>query len=254
MIYIFNRLPLRGVRLPSIPLSFAAYMSVASLKNWFPGTFSLSQMTKVKLVWALAWRENEGWNPTPCRTPRSQSSPVGTFEPPVNRGCGVSQGGKYYCQLLHDTIESLAYASPLSRGFKPPEYAWSLTARMKEGHLIHHCCLPLCLLIRCPFLTHGQLTVKHSQMVFRIDMGQLAGQRNFIRYSYPFWCFYTDFRTNSKAFCQIILATESQIAAYQLLYVGKNLWCGKIFANRLALCCLEMLSLISCLQIACNGC
>ena len=34
--YLLSCLPFRGVRLPSVPLGFAAYMSVASLKNGVP--------------------------------------------------------------------------------------------------------------------------------------------------------------------------------------------------------------------------
>lgn len=45
---------------------------------------------------------------------------------------------------------------------------------MKDGYLVHHRRLPLCLLIGSPLLTHGQLSVKHRQMVFPINMRQTA--------------------------------------------------------------------------------
>lgn len=60
--------------------------------------------------------------------------------------------------------------------------------RMEDGHLIlrkrsdnsraHHRRLPFCLLIHCQFLAHGQLPVKHGQMILAIRQRQLGGQRH----------------------------------------------------------------------------
>ncbi|MBO4801979.1 MAG: hypothetical protein J5545_08980 [Bacteroidaceae bacterium] len=52
---------------------------------------------------------------------------------------------------------------------------------MKDGYLIHDVCRPFCLLIGCPLFTEGQLSVKHRQMIFPINMCQLTGQRHIQR-------------------------------------------------------------------------
>ena len=49
---------------------------------------------------------------------------------------------------------------------------------MEDGHLIHERRLTLCLLIRCLLLAHGQLPVKHGQMILAIRQRQLGSQRH----------------------------------------------------------------------------
>lgn len=50
--------------------------------------------------------------------------------------------------------------------------------RMEDGHLINHRRLPFCLLIGSPFLAHGQLPMKHGQMILAIRQRQFGSQRH----------------------------------------------------------------------------
>jgi hypothetical protein len=52
---------------------------------------------------------------------------------------------------------------------------------MEDGHLVHHVSRSLRLLKRSPFLTHGQLSVEHHQVILAISQCQLTGQLYVLR-------------------------------------------------------------------------